>query len=150
MLDNPKSNTRIFDSGTQLKDAGLVAADAANQVGGSNKIINVGAGEVYAEAVIDVTAIETATGDEVYRICVQGSTSPTFASGIENLAIIDLGASAARSGGAATSTIGRYKLPVCNEKNGTVYPYIRGYTDVAGTIATGINYSMFLDLIRHT
>jgi hypothetical protein len=36
---------------------------------------------------------------------------------------------------------GRRELAFCNEVNGTVYRYIRLYTFVAGTIATGINYS---------
>ena len=33
------------------------------------------------------------------------------------------------------------QVPFRIEKNGTVWPYVRVYTDVSGTIATGINVS---------
>ena len=40
---NLGSQAMIFDSLTQLKDAGLVAASAAAQVGGSAKILDISA-----------------------------------------------------------------------------------------------------------
>ena len=64
-----------YDSSLVLKAAGLVAADAAGSL-----IVNVGDATFKGVAVIDVTAIETASTDEQYRIVVQGSTSATFAS----------------------------------------------------------------------
>jgi hypothetical protein len=133
-----------YDADLALKDAGLVAADAAATVGGSARRINVGDAVFKGVAVIDVTAIEVASNDEFYRIIVQGSTSPTFASDIENLAEITLAAAAVRPGGAKVSTTGRYELFFVNEQDGVVYPHIRLFTDVGGTIATGINYSAFI------
>lgn len=137
-----------FDASQTLKDAGLVAADAAGTVASVARVLTVGEGFYRGVAVIDVTAIETASNDEQYRICIQGSTSPTFASDVQNLAVLPLGATAVNSGGAITSTAGRYELPFTNEQNGVTYPYVREYTDVSGAIATGINFSVQVGLDR--
>ncbi|BBO73870.1 hypothetical protein DSCW_12870 [Desulfosarcina widdelii] len=126
-----------------LKDAGLVAADAAGQVDGEDVIVNLGTGLVTGNLVVDVTAIEIADDDELYKISLQGSSSATFASTIVDLAEITLGA-AEVIGGDQDSAIGRYIVPFRTEKNGTIWPYVRLYTDVDGTIATGINFSAFL------
>jgi hypothetical protein len=134
----------MIDNELILKDAGLVAADAAAQVGGSDQIVDLGAGLVEGHLVVDVTAIEIASNDEAYKISLQGSNSATFASGIEDLAILELGALEA-IGGDVDSTVGRYRVPFRTEKNGTVYRYVRAYTDVTGSIATGINYSARLE-----
>ena len=135
--------TYNFDAEMEFKDAGLVASSAAAQVDAANKIIDVGAARFEAVMVVDVSAIEIASDDEVYDIIVQGSNSATFASGIENLAQLNLGATEVRDGGAKDSEIGRYELPFVNEQDATVYRYLRVYTKVAGSIATGINFTAF-------
>ena len=126
-----------------LKDAGLVAADAAGQVEGSDVIVNLGAGKVEGHLILDVSAIEIADNDEAYKISLQGSSSAAFADTIVDLAEITLGA-AEVIGGDQDSATGRYTVPFSTEKNGTVYPYVRLYTDVSGTIATGINFFAYL------
>ena len=126
-----------------LKDAGLVAADATAKVDGDAKIVNLGAGLVEGNLIVDVTALEVASNDEIYVIALQGSSSATFASDIETLAILELGA-AEVVGAGQDSEVGRYTVPFRNEKNGTIYPYVRVYTDVDGEIATGINFSAYL------
>jgi len=133
----------MIDSTHILKDAGLVAADAAGTVDGVAKIVNLGAGLVEGSLIIDVTALEIASNDEIYVIALQGSSSATFASDIETLAILELGA-AEVVGAGQDSEVGRYTVPFRNEKNGTIYPYVRVYTDVDGEIATGINFSAYL------
>lgn len=135
-----------FDANLEMKDAGLVAADAAAQVDSADKILAVGDAVFKGVLVVDVSAIEIASNDELYRIIVQGSSSATFASDIENLAELSLGATEVRPGGAIDSTTGRYELPFINQQDGVTYPYVRVYTDVAGTIATGINYSAYIGL----
>lgn len=137
---------RVYNQDKELvfKDAGLIAADAAAQVGGSNAIIDIGASTRFeAVMVVDVSAIEVATGDEIYRVLIQGSSSATFASDVENLAELTLGVGAARGGSAKTSVVGRYEMPFVNEQADTLYRYLRVYIDVAGTIATGINFKAF-------
>lgn len=137
MTRNSKDFT--YDHDTRLKDAGLVAADAAAQVGGVDKILNLGAGRVDGRVIVDITAIEVATGDERYLIKTQFSASSSFASGIVGGAALDVGDSSVTKDSADTA-VGRYELPFTNEINGTVYQYMRIYTEVQGTIATGINY----------
>lgn len=150
---------RAFDTLTVLKDAGLVAASAAAQVGGQAKILdlhNANGGQAPLDptagmqlgaltpmvAVIDVSAIEVDTNNESYTVIIQASSSPTFASDIINLGQIQLAAAGANLGGATVAgAIGRYVLPLTNWQNGTSRRYIRAYTVVAGTIATGINYT---------
>ena len=129
----------MYDFTLSMKDAGLVAASAAATVSGAAKIANVGNARVDGRLVIDVTAIELASNDELYSVAIQGSTSATFASAIEELAVVNLGA-AEVIGGDSDSTVGRYEIPFSNVKAGVTYPYLRVYTTVAGTVATGINY----------
>jgi hypothetical protein len=138
MTRNSKDFT--YDHDLRLKDAGLIAADAAAQVGGADKILNLGLGRVDGRVIVDVTAIEVATGDESYRIKTQFSNSATFASGVVGGTQLHLGDSSVLIGESADSVVGRYELPYTNEITGTVYQYMRIYTDVTGTIATGINY----------
>lgn len=135
-----------YDNDLLLKDAGLVAASAAAQVSGSNKILDVGAARIEGTVVIDMTAIETDSSNEVYDIILQGSNSSSFASTVENLCQKQLGHSSVLDGGAQTSTTGRYELPFTNEADDVTYRYLRLYTKIAGTIGTGINYKAFIAL----
>lgn len=138
-----QSHDGTFDALLQLKDAGLVAADAAATVGGQARIVDLGAAYVSGRAIIDVTAIEVASGDEAYRLRLQFSQSSTFASGIVNGAELVLGDSSI-TGSSADSATGRYEMPFSNEIGGTQYRYARLYVDVQGTIATGINFIAFI------
>jgi hypothetical protein len=142
------SKTYDFDADLQFKDSGLVAATAAAQVGGSNKVIDVGQARVEMAVIIDVTAVEIASNDEEYDIIVQGSTDSSFTAGtIENLAHLNLGAQEVRQGLSAStvkdSATGRYELMFTNEQDDTIYRYLRMITVVAGSIASGINYKAF-------
>lgn len=133
-----------FDANLQMKDTGLVAASAQAQVGGADKIINVGNGRFRGILVIDATAIEVDSGNELFSVEIQGSTSATFASGIVALAERQVGHSSV-TGSSASDAAGRYTLHFSNvDMDGTRLPYLRVYTRVSGTIATGINYSAWI------
>lgn len=132
-----------FDSLLEMKDAGLVAASAAAQVDGADKILDLGESYFEANLVVDVAAIEVASGDEKYEIEFQLSDSATFASGVVCACVLKLGDSTV-NGSSADSGTGRYIQPVRNEFADTIYRYARLYTRIAGSIATGINYSAFL------
>lgn len=142
--------TFTFDVNLQMKDAGLIAADAAWQVSSADKILDVGTGHFCGHAVIDVSALEIASGDERYTFLIQGSSSATFASDIVILAALPVGdgstiATAFGSSGVdVDDAAGRYVVPFTNERNNVYYRYIRGFTDVAGTIATGVNFTAFV------
>ncbi len=135
----------IFDSLLEMKDAGLVAASAAATVGGSAKKLDVGDQAVQGDLVVNVTAIEIASNDEQYDIIVQGSTDNFVAAGNQaDLATLTVGAKGPKRSDTDTDdAVGKYKIPFRNERNGLVYRYLRVYTVVAGTIATGINYTAF-------
>ena len=138
-----RRTNETYDTLLELKAAGLVAASAAGSL-----ILDLGGGGQtwpavwFGDLIVDVSAIEVASLDEGFTIVLSGSSSPTFASGIEEIARLTIG-SVVGMGAAATvvSDIGRYVIPVCNERNGRTYRYFRIFTIVAGTIATGINYS---------
>jgi hypothetical protein len=133
-----------FDAATVLKDAGLVAATADATVGGVAQILDIGDGQMVGIAVLDVSAIEAAT-DENYKVILQGSNSSTFASGIVNLASMEFGHLSTLAGPpSAAPAIGRYEMGFANTINYTSYRYVRLRIIVAGTIATGINFSAFL------
>jgi hypothetical protein len=132
-----------FDADLELKDAGAITASAAAQVDGAAKILDMGAARFDGLVLINVTALDIVSNDEEYNIIVQGSSSATFASDIENLAMLNLGATEVRDGGAKDSVVGIYELPVTNEAADTVYRYIRIYIFIAGTTPS-INFTAFL------
>ncbi len=138
-----QSKDVTFDALLQLKDAGLVAASAAATVGGQARIVDLGKAYLEGRVIIDVSAIEVASGDEGYRIRMQISDSSTFASGVFTAAVLPLGDSTT-TGASADSTTGRYTLGFSNEMGGVQYRYARLYTEVVGTVATGINYTAFI------
>ena len=145
--ERPLSNAVLKDVNLELKDAGLVAASAAAEVDSTAQILDLGLGRTDAEVVLDVTAVEVESGDEVYTVICEFSNSATFASGIVSGASIQLGDEAAMIGGTDTDNgVGRYKLGFSNVVNDTHYRYMRLYTVVAGTITTGINYSAFVTM----
>jgi hypothetical protein len=143
-----------FDANLQLKDAGLVASSAAATVDSAAQVLDVGTGFFEGEIVIDVTAIEVDTGNELYSIALEGSSDSGFSSGTEvELCMLRLGDSSV-TGSDVDNVVGRYTLPFNNRQpSGTAFSegynwrYLRLYTTVAGTIATGINYSAFI--VKH-
>lgn len=139
-----------FDAELEMKDAGLVAADAAWTVDSAAAVIDVGTGRLDGKVVVDVSALEIASGDERYSLIIQGSSSSTFASDIVILACLPIGDGSTigtafgGSGVDVDDSTGRYEIRFSNERNNTYYRYVRGWTDVAGTIATGINFSAYM------
>lgn len=126
-----------YDDLLNLKDAGAVAASAAGSI-----ILDVGDGFMDGYMVLDVTALEVADGNEVYTISLEGSNNAAMASGSVELSRTIMGNAPAPAD--QDTAVGRFVVPVTNEQNGTLYRYLRINTIVAGTVATGINYSAFL------
>jgi len=126
-----------YDDDLSLKDAGLIASTTTGTT-----ILDLGAGIVDGFLVLDVSAVEVADGSEIYLVCLEGSNVAAMSSGSVTLAQIEMG-NATAPADADTST-GRFVVPFRNEQNGTIYRYVRLYTEVAGTIATGINFSAFI------
>lgn len=139
--------SRVYniDAEMLLKDAYDLTSTAAAQVSSADQILDLGAARFEGVAVIDVSGIEVASTNEIYTVVLQGSNSATFASGIQNLASMDLGAAAVRKGSAGVSLVGRYELPFVNEQADITYRYLRMHITVAGTIDTiGIQMTAFV------
>lgn len=152
-MQNPKH--RILDAELILKDAGLVAASGAATVAGAARVIDVGGQvptdadppEVFGDVVIDTTAVEIASNNEAYDITLQGSDVANFTTGspkIVELATIRLSALEVARGNQDDPDAGRYIMPFYNERNGVRYRYLRLYVTVAGSVATGINFSAYI------
>ena len=126
-----------YDNSLLLKAAGLVATTTTEST-----ILNLGDGLVDGYLVLDVSACEVASNDEIYLVCLEGSTVAAMTSGSVTLAQIELGNATAPAD--ADTTTGRFVVPFRNEQNGVLFPYVRIYTEVAGTVATGINFLAFI------
>lgn len=146
ITDSKQRPTGTFDSDLEFKDAGLVAASAAAQVDAANQIVDVGTGLFRGCMILDVSALEIADNDEIYDIVVQGSSDSDFGTdtNIVELAALNLSAAEVkRTDCNKDDSTGRYKIYFDNENDGTYYRYLRVYTVVAGTVATGINYTAY-------
>jgi hypothetical protein len=126
-----------YDNALLLKAAGLVAASA------DGSILDLGVGLVEGYIVVDMTACEVASGNEIYTVSLEGSNVAAMDSGSVCLAKKVFGNLVVPMD-AALSTSGRYVIPFRNEEGGTTYRYVRLSTLVAGTVATGINFSAFI------
>ena len=126
-----------YDNALSLKAAGLVAASA------DGSILDVGTGLVDGFLVIDMSACEIATGNEIYTVSLEGSTVAAMDSASVCLAKKVFGNLVVPMD-AALSAAGRYVIPFRNEEGGSTFRYVRLSTLVAGTIATGINFSAFI------
>jgi hypothetical protein len=130
---------QIFDAGLQLKSAGLVATTT------NGTSINVEGKARIIEAIINITAIEIASNDEVYTIVIQGSANDST---WYNLAERSFGATEVLDTDPDTGVGQEFLFFVNERRNPTtadalpaVLKHIRVRTIVAGTIATGINYT---------
>ncbi len=112
--------------------AAAVTADGVSQVGGQAVNIQLGPGRFEGVLIIDVSAIDISSADEVYNLILEGASSNAF-SATEVLTQYALGATAVRPHGAVNSVIGRYEIPFITEQHDTVYDWVRLYADVGGT-----------------
>jgi hypothetical protein len=144
---------------TLLKDAGAVTSSAAAQVGGSGRILDLGASLsptagmqaaplTPSMAVIDVAAISSGS-DNVIRICIQASSSPTFASDVVNMGILDLSQGTNGLGGqTVVGAVGRYLVPILNWQNKVQRRYVRAFHVLSGT-SPSVNYTCYLTKQAH-
>jgi hypothetical protein len=129
-----------FDFAHRLKDTGAITSSAAAQVGGVDRIIDLGASRMDGTVVADISAITVAAADQVYTLEWQVSNSATFASGNFVAAALRVGHATASGNSANTAVPARMELGITNEVNGTVYRYGRMFTRVAGTGSPSVTY----------
>ena len=138
-----------IDSAVQLKDAGALTATATTQVGGVDASIDLGSSRFQKGAiVIDVSAIDVASGDELYAIDLQGSNTSNFAS-TQLLTRLSLGDSTV-NGSSTDSVTGRRVIYFDNVGHiaaGEAVPqrYLRLRAIIAGTTPS-INFQAWATL----
>lgn len=127
--------TKTFDYSLYLDDGGAITASAAGEIGGTDKILDLGAGLVEGSVIVDVTVLDVDTGNELVTLGVQISSSATFASDYYQVASLQIGDAAVLAGDTDMTT-GRYVIPFNNLiKDGTTKRYMRMYWTIAGTVA---------------
>jgi len=131
---------RPFDALLQLQDdASAITVSTVGKVATVAKIVDLGDGVVLADAVFDINAIDVTTGDEMYLCKIEGSTSPTFASGIVTLAVLQLGGATANavvgaeSAASALTNTKRFPVAFRNHKYGLLFRYVRANFILSGT-----------------
>ena len=131
----------MYDTQLILKDAGAVTASGYGTVASVARTLSLGSGVVKGRLVVDVSAIEVASADELYGIYLLGQD----ADGNEtSLAVLELGAAAVVQGDVC-SLVGRYEVPFFTSKRGTIYETLRVRHVISGSISTGINYTARLE-----
>ena len=113
---SPVSSAEYLEDG-----AAAITASRNGKVGGSDRIFDTVAGSWAGFLIFDVSAIDTASGDETYKIRLEASNSATFASGVVEIDTLDVMA------------IKTDPVLFDNTKNGVVYRYLRIRYIVGGT-----------------
>ncbi len=119
-----------YDDALNLRDpAGLTSS-------ADGDILDLGLGLVDGYLVIDMSACEVDSGNEIYTVSLEGSTVSAMSSTSVCLAKKVFGNLVVPMD-AALSAAGRYVIPFRNEEGGQLYRYVRLSNVVAGTIASG-------------
>jgi hypothetical protein len=132
-----------LDALTKFCEDLTVTASGVVQKNSADVVLKIGAGRQEFAFVVDVELLDTASGNEKYEFVLQGCNLDTFSgSDIENLAIIAMGHTSVRLGGAKTSVPGRYVADVANDLLAE-YTYVRLNVIVSGTTPS-IKFTAFL------
>lgn len=136
--------TAQFDAALELKDAGsAITANGVAQVGGVNRVVNVGKAFLQATLIIDVDLMDVSSNDETYELTLQGSTTPDFSADVVNIATVKVG-KATGLGESSDAGIGRYAVGFINTRDGVKpYPYLRMTHKTSGTTPS-FNYRAFI------
>ncbi|WP_276200317.1 hypothetical protein [Chelatococcus sp. XZ-Ab1] len=121
-----------LDANTLFGEDVTMTATGNVQKGGVDAVFKIGKGRQDMSLVVDISAYDATTGDEGYTFLLQGSNAEDFSDDIENLAALEIGPAAVRTGGARTSPIGRYGIPVSNDLIDE-FTYVRLRLIAAGT-----------------
>lgn len=136
--------TYSFDANLLLSDnAAPYTVDGYSQVGGADAILDMGGNQnvtpaqqarIDAVLVIDVTAIDIASGDETYRLKVLGCNDPAFGANVVQLGELCLGKGASLVPATQKdSVVGRYELLFSTEQANVKYEWVKFFIDVGGT-----------------
>lgn len=147
MAEVKQNNSFTKDSALQFLDdtnTPATALGAASATTVAHDTLDLGGdGHFEGYLVIDVSAIDVVTGDEVYYVHLELSDTSVFTAVYDKI-VVPLGSDATGvHTGTANSTVGRFVVPVTNEYKGVSYRYARLKTTAAGTTPS-ITFTSFL------
>ena len=132
----------MLDAEHILKDSGAVTSSGYGEVDSSAKVVNLGAGLVRGNLIIEVASMKMQNNDEIYQCNLMGGDDSSFTNTV-SLATLEIGAREVTESN-LDSKLGRYVVPFENKKNGVVYPYTRIRHAISGT-SPSINYTCRLE-----
>lgn len=116
---------------------GLADSNTVTATGETTTIIDLGDGLFDGFLVVDISALDMTTGDEAYRLNVEGSTVAAMTSTSKGLAGIDIGNTVvpmdADDAAITSAAPARLVIPFRNERMGTLYRYVRLHYVLGGT-----------------
>jgi hypothetical protein len=124
-------NSQTYDNLLLLKDAGAITASGAATVASAARVLDLGPARTVAKVIVDTAITDLTTGDETYRVALQGSNDITFAAGVVEL------------GSVSVTAAGRSELQFTTQPDDTPYRYVRAYFTLAGT-SPSINATAFI------
>ena len=127
----------MIDTKLALKDAGEITSTGYGEVDSAARVLNLGAGLVRGNLIIDVTRLAMQGNDQTYQIHLMGGSDAAFTA-TASLAVLEVGPAETTQDG-KDSKLGRYVIPFENQRNGTVYPYVR-VRHVLGGTGPVVNY----------
>lgn len=156
----PFPNDRTYNIDANLIFADGAAAQTASgpsTVGGAPQILDLGGNQgtsplqqarMEAVAIIDVTAIDIASGNETYKFLVNVSNDPSFGSGnVFNAGSIQLNAAGSDDvPNSGNSVTGRYEVMFTNNIAGSIFEYCQIFLVVGGTTPS-ITYDGFISVL---
>ena len=138
--------TKTYDDLLELASSKAVTASAAGTDSTAAAIVlDLGAGDVEGDIVIDVSAMDVNNSNELYSVGAQISSVAAMTSDLYEICTLQLGDSSVIPGDTDMTT-GRYILPFQNRiAGGTAKRYLRIYVTISGTVAgAGITYAAYL------
>lgn len=124
----PLDVATLFGESITLTSSGVV------KNGGTDIVYKIGLGRQEMSLVLRVKSLNVAA-DQKYVFVLQGCNNRDFTGEIENLAMVELGYSSVRTGGARTSPTGEYAMRVSNDFP-KEYEFVRLNLVAAGTAPT--------------
>jgi hypothetical protein len=132
----------MFSYDDRLKDAGAVTASGYGTISAVAKVLNLGAGLVRGNMVVDISAVKISAKDEAYTLHLMGGSDASFSSEV-SLASKEIGKGSVMQGN-VDAKLSKLTMPFMNEERGIVYPYVRVRHEIAGTLPS-INYTARLE-----
>ena len=132
----------MFDTQHVLKDAGEVTSSGYGTVDAAAQFLDLGSGLIRGNLIVDVTRLAMQGNDQTYTVHLIGGDDESFTN-TASLAVLEVGPAETTQDG-KDSKLGRYVIPFQNQRNGTVYPYVR-VRHVLGGTGPVLNYQARLE-----